>query len=239
MDIRAKHILNSIKKVPGLEQSIIAGGACRDQYFNINPKDYDYFVPNNYLVIDVLNKLIGSNGVKSEKNYKYSKALPIVTVINWNYEGLDIQVMISRYRNDEDFSENVMKSFDFGVNKIFYDGTPILNDTDEFQKDINNQTMTLYGLTNIKYLPKYVDRYNRISSKLPGKWEFKCPNLKLTTEVQDEVSEKGIKWKTKSWQEGDVGQFVAQEFPPVPQRVIHDLAFQIDAELLNNWVRNN
>jgi len=259
MDMRARHLLSVIRADKRWSNSIIAGGAVRDEYFELQPKDYDFFVPFDYNVLDTLTKEIGSHPVKSDKNYRYSRSLPIVDVFDWKYEGIEVQVMVTRFPNDENFTKKVMDSFDFGINKIFYEGSYVLEDTPEFQKDAKSKILTLYSLTDLKYLPKYMDRYTRINKKLGGNFTFACPNLQLVGTVPNytenpcaEIPLPSRVARREPWQQEVVERaaerLVVERFGEVVRPVDAEevvawndqaqrLADQIDHDLLNQFVR--
>ena len=195
IDIRIRHILSYLRETEGAEQTILAGGAVRDSYLGIEPKDYDFFIPKNgfHKSLEVLKGMTESEPVFAKEKYGYADGLPIFSVCNFKYEGLDLQIMGSKYPNEEDFPQKVLNHFDFGINMIYYTGSSILEDTPEFHNDIDTMTMNLYNLTDLKYLPKYMDRYFRINRKLGNQYLFNCPQLKLVDKDGNEVKEESKK----------------------------------------------
>ena len=189
MDIRARHVLSILRSFPWSKNAILAGGAVRDEYFGIEPKDYDFFIPHNFNPVTELANVLKVPAVSHKIDYKYSKGLPIKKVYNYAFDGIDVQVMVTRFDDTEDFPNQIMNSFDYGINMIYYEGASILRDTEKFHKDFEEKTLTLYHLTDLKYLPKYMDRYTKINTKLGGKFKFKCPNLQLVKgEEKDELA---------------------------------------------------
>lgn len=86
MDVRARMILSVMRAVPGAEQVILAGGAVRDTYFNLEPKDYDFFIPSLVfpevlrVVVEEAAKALDKNpifeGGKKKSKYAYTGLTP-------------------------------------------------------------------------------------------------------------------------------------------------------------------
>jgi hypothetical protein len=234
MDIRAKYVLGMIRKIEGAEESILAGGAVRDAYFNKEPKDYDYFVPSPVWeeVIDVLDKN-GKGKILQEKwvdelsreeKDAYQKNGHLTGVYDVEIEGLRCQIIghkssTSKRKEEGEFATEVLKYFDYGVNMIYFDGGAMLRDTEDFQNDVNNGTLTLHNIKTMDHLPGHMEKFLRLREKLPGEWVFRCPALTLKDEKKEDfswlnhgykkVSEKKYKladlvWKDDRWDLGNV-----------------------------------
>lgn len=185
IDIRARYILGELRKTS--PQAILAGGAVRDTYFGVEPKDYDFFVPTKAFKA-VTGSLMAKygKGSFSDKKYAYARNSYLKGVYDTKIEGCDVQIMSSDFEGNDDFALNVVNTFDFGINRIYYDGGGILRDTEDFQKDDSQNTMTLYTLNDIKYLPKYLDRFQRINAKYKNRFTFKSPCIMIVDPVSRE-----------------------------------------------------
>ena len=175
MDIRARDLLSKIKDIESSSFSIIAGGAARDEYLNKPVRDYDFYIPST-AYRDVCNILKGIDASVPENSYPGEV---ISEVLNISYEGIPCQLIFSDLENADDFPQRVLNTFDYGICKIYYEGSSILVDSEEFNKDAKSETMTLYKLDHISHLPKAITRFNYLNEKLGGFWEFRCPLLEL------------------------------------------------------------
>jgi hypothetical protein len=189
MDIRARSFLSLVKDIEGANDAIIAGGAARDEFLGVKPKDFDIFLPVTGYV-NVLGFLINSRShqtptILSNRDYAINN-LMLAEVAELDYEGIKVQLMGMRSNKAEDeFSLDVINSFDYNLCKIWYDGSVILRDTPEFQSDVNTRQMTLANLREIHQLPKAIERFNRINTHLGGVFSFNCPNLQIVKPKED------------------------------------------------------
>lgn len=170
-----KSVLNKIQSV--FPNAIIAGGALRDTVLDLEVKDVDIFIHN---VDDVLfsvadiRELLGVPPDESDTasvtmcrldGYNIlSNRRKISNLINVSLGGVLYQlVFVSmppiRY---------VDECFDFGLCKIYFDGT-VLKLFDEFQHDLDNQQITLLGAFTERELARSVFAHRQqIIKKLPG-----------------------------------------------------------------------
>lgn len=176
MDIRARSLLSKIKEFKGAEHSVIAGGAVRDTNLEIEPKDYDFYIPSEAYknVVKILS--IGSNAKKADGSYPGTS---IKSVYNMDYEGIKVQLMAVNLKNDEELGLNVVKTFDYGLCMAWYEGSTIIQDTEEYQKDKTEETLTLYKLEGMSYLPMAMERFNYLNKKLGGYYSFRSPLLEF------------------------------------------------------------
>lgn len=216
MDIRARTILSLIKSIKGAEQSIIAGGAVRDSFFDVPPKDFDFFIPDDAFkqVIQEVRREIAPKSPPPPVPYPSSgyfikksvdKLADYVTsyggifakeksehpdlkdVVDLEYEGIQLQLMSVPHLNDDEFALKVIDRFDYGINMAYYDSGVVIRDTEKFQFDLNNRRMTLYQLFRMEDLPKTMEKFNRVSAKLGGRWEFHSPRLSLVDLPKEET----------------------------------------------------
>ena len=195
MDIRARDLLSKIKDVESSSFSIIAGGAARDEYLNKPVKDYDFYIPSTAYK-DVCNILKGIDASVPENSYPGEV---ISEVLNISYEGIPCQLIFSDLENADDFPQRVLNTFDYGICKIYYEGSSILVDSEEFNKDAKSKTMTLYRLDHISHLPKAITRFNYLNKKLGGFWEFRCPLLELKDDGTKTTKLKKLNNKTATY----------------------------------------
>jgi hypothetical protein len=175
MDIRARDLLGRIRKIS--PQAVIAGGAVRDDLLGVEPKDYDFFIPFKEYP-NVVREFNGGKRHPKSKDYTTSHS-DISDVYQFEYEGIKVELMRSRFDPSEDFGQKVIQSFDFGICMAYYEGSSLIRDTDKFQEDVKNGTMTLYKLQRISDLPRSIDRFNRLNGRLGGRYKFTSPRLQL------------------------------------------------------------
>ena len=285
--------LEELRKVPGFEQAIIAGGFCRDSVLGGEVKDLDIFIPvhDAYEFKDIVHKAfpktetlktvtysakdwainrlekvwsldssfksftvdpvtfsvdvtymeeeydtkIGNfkNFQFEEKNSYQKGSLNYVGKYDCSYMGfLDVDIIGYKYKDYKDFEGNpvgsfpefVINDFDFDICKIYYDGKDTIR-TKEFDKDVDNKTMTLSSLRYISELPNAIKRFNRMSEKYPDrnfKFNTTCLEIKKEEENQEKKST-GTYTVTSGTTTNDAfmqivnhGQrFVRREFEPI------------------------
>jgi hypothetical protein len=177
MDMRARDLLSKIRNIKGAENAVIAGGAPRDTHLGIEPKDYDFFIPEGGFqsVIELFKEV-----KKHPDSKQYSKSIhPLSVVYQAEYEGIKVELMRMKLENNEQFGENLMDTFDFGICMTWYEGATLLRQTDKFEKDVSSATMTLYKLDHIEKLPNVMGRFNRLNERLGNKYSFRCPLLRI------------------------------------------------------------
>lgn len=173
MDIRAKIVLDLVKSIKGAENSVIAGGAVRDLLFDVPPKDVDIFVPHKVIKevkkeVQKLDKEMVPKGEEygtlslSTLSKRYLKSDSGFECYGFKFEDVQFDLITSYYLNDEQFGENLIEDFDYGLNMVFYDGLSINDTNDEFKRDFLNRRMTLRKINSVDDLPKMIMKYNNI-----------------------------------------------------------------------------
>lgn len=180
-------LFQELKATPGFENCIIAGGFVRDSIFKKEYSDIDVFVPYDDVIkkekegpIKLPKTLIQKNNTFDFK-YSYLKIEE-----KWDYtyhDVVDVDIILVKSANDKNFAETVVDNFDFGINKVWYDGE--IHKTKDFVYDENGGYITLQKLNTISELPYLMKRFFNLQSKFPGfefgsKVEFVNPNEKLT-----------------------------------------------------------
>jgi hypothetical protein len=223
MDIRARHLLGEIRK--HAPNAVIAGGAARDDYFDVEPKDYDIFVSSDSWR-EVRKHFSVMGIVASPKKDEYYGGLdsPVTKVYDVSYEGLDVDIVTMIFDEDEDFGNKVVQDFDYGICRIYFDGSSILRDTEEFQMDVRDETFTLLKLPGLDYLPHAMQRYEKIKLRLGRDYSFRCPLLQV---IGQENSSEVVAARTGRSREK------LRPLPLVPQ------AAQPAQEDMDAWLREN
>ena len=169
MDIRAKIVLDLVKSIKGAENAVIAGGAVRDMLFDVPPKDVDIFVPHKVIKevkkeVQKLDKEMVPKGedYKTLDRYtipsskRYLKSDSGFECYGFKFEDIQFDLITSYYLNDEQFGENLIEDFDYGLNMVFYDGLSINDTNDEFKRDFLNRRKTLRKINSVDHLPKMI-----------------------------------------------------------------------------------
>jgi len=197
MDIRIVALLDLIKRNEETSNAIVAGGAVRDYSFDMVPRDYDIFVPTkNKASLKKLGKLIQERtgvdlGVKDEDG-NYDHIEEVKGVLNFSYEGIDVDIIGRKEKNDDDFANEVIESFNFGLNKAYFDGASIADEHEDFQKDKKQWSMSLLRLDDIGQLPKNVAKYQAFNDRLKQytgssvRFNAPCLTLNKLTRVKSE-----------------------------------------------------
>lgn len=175
MDIRAKIILDTIKSVKGASNACIAGGAVRDmrinQYYGtrLEAKDVDILVPIDAIwdVDDALRKAkINPESKSADKYYSTSskRYRSKHHIFGFDYEGVSFDLISHAFKDDEDFPQKAIDTFDYGICMCYYDGLSIIED-ERFTTDMTSSKMTLYNLNSLQDLPRSIERFNRLNEK--------------------------------------------------------------------------
>lgn len=87
---------------------------------------------------------------------------------------------------DMEFSEWVTSDFNFGLDKIFYDGETTVKSR-EFERDERFHEATLLKLKSIEALPRAIEKFNRLKEKYP-KLMFRstCLEIKDSKKQQED-----------------------------------------------------
>lgn len=214
MDIIVKTMLDFVQGQKGYENSVLAGGAVRDYFLGIEPKDYDIVVP--YTSFDGRTKLLMNImkefdiGEKKEKGVEYADSRQQIRGVDgFEFEGKKFDIIVRQLDDDEDFGKRVVETFDYGYNMAYYDGLVIHDDNEKFRYDRDNWTYSLHNLEKISNLPKAIQRYNDLNKRLEdvgrGGLHFRATCLEIKGEKEEKYT---IKWKTST-----AGNFVN----PVPR----------------------
>lgn len=191
MDIVVKGILDYIQSLEGHKNTILAGGAPRDILLGLTPKDYDLCIPsrNNKQIHDLARSIVQEFNIQDmvlkTKEYedqgrvqrKRGGALSLsiaqeklhtnklTCVYGFTFEGKKIDLIGHKEDDDEDFANEVIQGFDFGINMVYDTGSYVCDDNSNFREDLDYKTMTLINLPSMSELPKAIERYNRLSSR--------------------------------------------------------------------------
>lgn len=183
MDIIVKTVLDFIQSKENASNSVLAGGAVRDHIYNLEPRDYDIFVPaaeSNKALIKELNKEFKLNNDIKKKGKVYgSNTSDIGGVFEFNFEGKSFDVIFKCYENDEDFGNNVIDGFDYGVNMVYYNGLYVEDSNKHFEFDRNSYSMSLIKIDNLSCLPKAMKRYYDFCEKSKMNLNFRAPCLEV------------------------------------------------------------
>lgn len=228
MNIVVISVLNHIQTFAGCHNAVIAGGAARDEMFNVKPRDYDIWVPckdnrdfhNSFQMFNLSNEFASLNPVITEKTVEYETmyhATELKFVYNMKLDG-DINIDIIGFTgdDDEDYGTTVVQSFDYGLNMIYHDGKSVDDSNENFQNDFNRHRMTLVNLKSIQEMPKAVGRFLTIKERYlnfgVANLEFDSTILKLT---RDKIKPKEKMYNTYISQSFDT---LDQVINPVPAR---------------------
>jgi len=205
MDIRSVALLNLIKNFNATSHAILAGGAVRDTHYKLAPRDYDIFVPCNTPqgLIDVRQYLTEKlNVTVNLKGTVYGEMTNLMGVLNFKYEDLDVDVIAKINDNDEDFPDEVINTFNFGLNMIYFDGNNVIDTNEKFERDRDRMTMTLYNIKDISELPKAIEKFNSFNDKYTARYgngfRFECPELYLGSASKKSVDHGALAAKTYS-----------------------------------------
>jgi len=169
-------LLQQIKQF--IPDAVIAGGYVRDHVLGGKFKDIDVFIPvKNFqsfnltlskLKIDGLTKADVINQYKGYKTFYTSDFL---------FHNIPVQIIGHRI-TEGGFAERLLESFNYDIDKMYYDGTDtIISDVAEVDK--KNKTCTLSSLKEMSYLTTALKKYERFKEKYPG-YKFKCSGLEPT-----------------------------------------------------------
>ncbi len=192
MDIIIKTILNYVQSIEGHKNTILAGGAPRDILLGLQPKDYDLCIPskNNRQIHDLARSIVQEFNIQDmvlkTKEYEdlgkrkrgssllgsLSKSVETLThankltcVYGFTFEGKKIDLIGHKEDDDEDFANEVIQGFDYGINMVYDDGSYVCDDNSYFREDLDYRSMTLVNLPSMGELPKAMERYNRLSNR--------------------------------------------------------------------------
>lgn len=185
MDVTVKQVFNELKSALGLEYLICAGGACRDFVLGEDFKDIDLFTAHSnkdfieemfwaaYDKSDVLNSNYTFIDVKKNS---YGKKQGSFTVLDLQYKrSIPVQIIQHHFYPDKDFINRILEDFNFGINKIYWDGTTLVK-SDEFNFDAENSFCSLSRINSIKEFEGHLDKFLNLKMKYP-RLKFKFDHL--------------------------------------------------------------
>lgn len=175
MDIITKTVLNKVQSIEGYDKAVIAGGAVRDHIFGVPERDTDIFLPAfkgrniiqliadlsaEFKIVPKMKSKLNRDGTYKESNKRLD------SVFEFDFEGKLFDIVATKYEETEDntFTDQLMKDFNFGLSRAYYDGY-ITEETKEFKIDADYNRMTLLQLDDItkigSAINKYMSIYNR------------------------------------------------------------------------------
>lgn len=190
------HFLKQVRKYL-FRDAIIAGGAIRDRYFNIEPRDYDIFIGIPYhntlqrdYAVKYLADTLVSCGItqlssitnqrtlfKHNQTNSYYHCNNVYEIVEMDVDHLKYQFIFVDHSSPIDY---VNTEFDVGLCKAYCDGSK-LHYTKDFLQDATNKKITIVGgITNEAQL-------NRTMTHHIPKLQQKFPTF--TVEVADHLKQ--------------------------------------------------
>jgi hypothetical protein len=189
MDIVIKSVLEYIQSLSGHTNTVLAGGAPRDILLGLTPKDYDLVIPSknpkqihelSYSVVrefKITDMVLKTQDYENQGRIQRKKggllgiskaethASKLTCVYGFTFEGKKIDLIGHKEDDDEDFPNEVIQGFDYGINMVYDTGSYVYDENSFFQEDLTYRTMTLVNLPDMSELPKAMERYNRLSNR--------------------------------------------------------------------------
>ncbi|QIG73048.1 putative nucleotidyltransferase protein [Rhizobium phage RHph_N3_19] len=179
MDIVVKSVLDYIQSLEGHKNTILAGGAPRDMLLGLEPDDYDLCIPssNNRDIhrlaqsinheFNVLGMVCKTTEYEDRRLLKRKKShtSKLTCVYGFTIEGKKIDLIGHKKEDTEEFPEEVIKEFDFGINMVYDNGSYVCDDNQDFRNDLEYRQMTLINLPYISELPKFMKRYEKLNTR--------------------------------------------------------------------------
>lgn len=138
--------------------AFIAGGAIRDLYFGVAPKDVDFFSTR---IPDWTGAI--------ESTFDYQGMLHVLDVFEYERKPINFNLILMH----EGIScVKMISTFDFGICQIAFDGTNIIT-TPNFLWDAKHSLFTLRQTDRYK---RSIKRFCRISQRYPD-WNIAIPQL--------------------------------------------------------------
>jgi hypothetical protein len=107
----------------------------------------------------------------------------VTSVWGFKFEGKRIDLIGLQENDDEDFPFEVIRSFDYGINMVYDNGSYVDTECLDYRSDRDNHYMSLVNLHDIKGLPKAIKRFeifNERQKKVTGEdLVFRAPCLEL------------------------------------------------------------
>lgn len=175
MDIITKTVLNKVQSIEGYDKAVIAGGAVRDHIFGVPERDTDIFLPAfkgrniipliadltaEFKIVPKMKSKLNRDGSYKESNKRLD------SVFEFDFEGKLFDIVATKYEETEDntFTDQLMKDFNFGLSRAYYDGY-ITEETKEFKIDADYNRMTLLQLDDITKIGSAVNKYMSIYNR--------------------------------------------------------------------------
>jgi hypothetical protein len=195
--------LQDIRKIPGFEKAIIAGGMVRDHLMKGSFTDIDVFVPienktrftDNILKYQATDKNPLFTKFNTAGGFSRSyKDLGFIK-LDAKYMGsidVDIMVDIMGMPNNKDldaseFAKRVVSTFNYNIDRVFWDGEDV-NVMEEANRDIRNHVATLVKAPKSpRDLPKVMEKFFKLQKKYPH----------MVFDTTLEITEKNNKEKTR------------------------------------------
>lgn len=189
MDIVIKSVLEYIQSLSGHTNTVLAGGAPRDILLGLTPKDYDLVIPSknpkqihelSYSVVrefKITDMVLKTQDYENQGRVQRKKggllgiskaethASKLTCVYGFTFEGKKIDLIGHKEDDDEDFPNEVIQGFDYGINMVYDTGSYVCDENSYFSEDLTYRTMTLVNLPSMQELPKAMERYTRLSNR--------------------------------------------------------------------------
>lgn len=137
----------------------VAGGYCRDLYFNKPYRDIDIFVqikPDEQDIDWLVATVLGYFDEEFETDQEYEGDAAIRYSYSFDYKGLPINIIFKGFAD----LERLLDGFNFGINMIGEDLNGLLI-TNKFKDDAKSETITIYKPDD----PTNLDRAKRLQEK--------------------------------------------------------------------------
>jgi hypothetical protein len=234
MNIIVRSILHYIQTKEKHKNSILAGGAVRDEILGLVPKDYDILVPvtSKVEVPKLITEIANEFGIKIDtirskgKEYEEMTQNHVRGVTEFVHEDLKFDIIGVFEPDDEDFPSQAVNQFDYGLNMVYDTGSYVSEDNENFKYDSDHGYFSLINLKSVQNLPNAIERFNKFNEKSKaankGEWSFRAPCLRLTAEQKEDdyVKIKSLKKKYSGMWANNPFAEVAQAAPaPFPNEL--------------------
>ena len=198
LDVLGQTILQDVHGYAGFENAVIAGGYCRDQILGGKFKDVDIFVPTPEIADfkRFLEKLpdewvlLNRNPIQKHQRRNgghYELVERVDEILNFKFmEAVDIQIILSKYENNEKFGQAVVEDFSYGIDQAYSNGEDITV-TGIFADDKADGYATLVAKGVDQYnLPGHMAKYFRLNEKYPEMFVWRCPSIEFKDAPKDQ-----------------------------------------------------
>lgn len=174
MDIVVKDLIQRLRTAN--DKVFVAGGFVRDTLMD-NPgyRDVDVFLPviNSGNYRNEIDTILRTNVFGKSFNFTHTSApedgyptmhTQIPQVYHCTFYGIHLDIVPFVLQKGQTTSpQNVLDTFDFGINQCAYDGENVVQTT-ACENDIKNRTLTLTNLKSIEELPKIMYQAARLQA---------------------------------------------------------------------------